>query len=244
MAKGHSPKTGPGGKRPRGHGHSHGRGRPGSAEYRAWAGMKARCHNPNVKAYPLYGGRGITVCARWRADFAAFLADVGRRPSPRHSLDRIDNGGGYTCGHCQECRANGRGLNCRWATMAQQCLNRRSNVRWSFGGRTLTITEWARELGVAPMVLRIRVLRRGWTVEEALTTPRRRRHPAPRRLKVQARNAVNHAIAAGKMPPACGLACVRCGKPAEHYHHRSGYEPEHWLDVEPRCSRCNLRAAP
>lgn len=75
-----------------------------SPEYRAWVGMHARCYNRNVKNYKKYGGRGIKVCERWD-DFAAFLADMGPRPSARHSIDRFpDNDGDYESD------------NCRWAT--------------------------------------------------------------------------------------------------------------------------------
>jgi hypothetical protein len=87
-------------------------GMSSTPEYFAWAAMLSRCHNPANPRYDDYGGRGITVCDRWRADFAAFLADVGRRPSPAHSLDRIDNDRGYEPG------------NCRWATAYVQARNR------------------------------------------------------------------------------------------------------------------------
>ncbi len=83
-------------------------------EYRAWASMKQRCHNPRTPAYPNYGGRGIEVCQSWRDSFEAFLADVGLRPSPKHSLDRIDNDGNYEPG------------NVRWANWDQQAANRRA----------------------------------------------------------------------------------------------------------------------
>lgn len=83
------------------------------AEYLAWSNMRRRCYSPTFTSYPWYGARGVTVCDRWRESFPAFLADVGPRPSPRHSLDRIDTAGPYEPG------------NCRWATKDVQQQNRR-----------------------------------------------------------------------------------------------------------------------
>src|ERR1700730_9999813 len=81
-------------------------------EYKIWYGMVARCTNPRHPGYPSYGGRGIGVCARWRDDFMAFFADLGPRPSPGHSLDRLDNTRGYEPD------------NCRRATRSQQQRNK------------------------------------------------------------------------------------------------------------------------
>lgn len=84
-------------------------------EYTMWVGMKQRCTNPNHRYFYLYGGQGIRVCDRWRNSFEAFLADMGRRPTPQHSIDRYpDRDGNYY----KE--------NCRWATKQEQRLNQQS----------------------------------------------------------------------------------------------------------------------
>src|SRR5207244_2142332 len=77
-------------------------GRSGSTTYRSWRGARARCFNPDNPQYSGYGGRGLLMCKRWRQSFILFLEDMGERPEGR-SLDRIDNDGHYSCGHCDEC---------------------------------------------------------------------------------------------------------------------------------------------
>lgn len=127
-------------------------------EYRAWRGMLGRCFVKTNKDYPRYGGRGIRVCQKWRHSFEMFLQDVGKAPTPNHSIDRYpDNNGDYRPG------------NVRWATVSQQARNRRTNTRITFNGRTMNIGEWERHLGFPRLLLTNR-LRGGWSIEKALTT--------------------------------------------------------------------------
>lgn len=112
----------------------------GTPEHRIWQAMLTRCRNPRRRGAARYVGRGIAVCARWRGanGFKNFLADVGPRPSPRHSLDRIDNDDGYAPG------------NCRWATPREQANNVSRNHKLTRYGVTLTLAQWAERLGRRP----------------------------------------------------------------------------------------------
>ena len=129
-----------------------------SVEFKTWAGMKKRCENPQATFYSHYGGRGIGVCDRWQ-EFSNFLSDMGKRPSPNHSLDRIDT----NCNYEPE--------NCRWATNIEQANNRRITPMVEYKGRTQSIADWARELGFRYWSLRNRLVNLGWSVDRALTTP-------------------------------------------------------------------------
>lgn len=130
-----------------------------SGEFRIWANMKNRCLNRKNFSFQEYGGRGISVCEKWSNDFQAFLSDMGKRPSPRHSIERRDNSGNYSP------------ENCYWATPVQQANNRRSNAKYEYNGQKLTarqLMEFAHPT-VSYRCLRSRLTR--WTVEKSLTTP-------------------------------------------------------------------------
>lgn len=103
-------------------------GAHGSSTYATWRTAKQRTTNPRNHKWPAYGGRGITMCARYRDDYTAFLFDMGERPAGR-TLDRVDNDAGYSCGRCPECIEHGRRFNLRWATPSEQRLNRRGRAK-------------------------------------------------------------------------------------------------------------------
>jgi len=125
-------------------------GKYGTAEHKAWSGMKYRCGRD--KHY-----LRIKVCERWLS-FEAFYEDMGPRPSEAHSLDRINGAGNYEPG------------NCRWATPVEQNSNRRTVLPVTVGGETMTASAAARLAGIRPAVFIAR-LRRGWSVERAMETP-------------------------------------------------------------------------
>lgn len=136
-------------------------GRTFVPEYKVWRSVRRRCLNPSTPNYARYGGRGITICDRWRDDFGAFYEDMGPRPTPDHQIERIDNDGAYSP------------ENCVWATRGDQASNRRNNRHLAFDGEVRTLSEWARLIEQPVWLLKQRIDRDGWTLERALTTPRR-----------------------------------------------------------------------
>ena len=116
-----------------------------SPEQQIWYGMISRCHNEGNKAYDGYGGRGITVCDRWREDFLNFYDDMGRRPSPKHTIERVDNDKGYSP------------ENCIWATRDIQNRNHRRNRWLEFNGKRMILMDWAREIGITQQALQARL---------------------------------------------------------------------------------------
>jgi hypothetical protein len=146
-------------------------GQSDTPEYVAWQSMRRRCANPRTTSYEHYGGRGIRVCKRWRK-FEDFLADMGPRPSPEHSIDRYpDKDGDYEPG------------NVRWATRTEQARNTRVNRLITHDGQTLTVTEWSERTRIGASTIGER-LRHGWSASDAITTP-----PQPRARK---RGAISH----------------------------------------------------
>lgn len=128
----------------------------------AWRSMRNRCYSPESEHFNRYGGRGITVCDKWKNDFDSFFYDVGPRPSNQYSIHRINNNGNYEPG------------NVEWATKEVQCNSRASSRVLEYVGQRKTLSQWSRDTGLGISTIHFR-LKSGWTVPEALTTPLRRR---------------------------------------------------------------------
>jgi len=139
--------------------HGHNRRGSRSSLYKVWCNMLNRCDNPDNPNYPLYGGRGITVCDEWK-DFNKFLEGVGERPA-NHTLDRIDVNKGYEPG------------NVRWATLSEQARNKRTNRVLALGDKSMCVADWVDETGLSSSLIINRIEYLGWSVEKALTTPAR-----------------------------------------------------------------------
>lgn len=123
--------------------------------YGVWEQIKSRCYNPNNPRYIRYGGRGITVCDRWRDSFDNFLADMGGRPKGL-TIERVDNDKGYSLD------------NCIWATCQEQSLNKSNNIWLTYRGKTLVIAHWAKIRGIGKTTIRER-LRRGLSIQKVLS---------------------------------------------------------------------------
>lgn len=123
-------------------------------EYIIWSGMKNRCYNKNNDSYKHYGGRGITICERWRESYFNFLSDMGKSPSSKHSIDRIDVNGNYEPD------------NCRWATMKEQSNNTRKTVLYKLCDREDTISGWAEVFGMKYSALYTQLVRFGRDISD------------------------------------------------------------------------------
>ncbi|WP_375194656.1 hypothetical protein [Sphingobium sp.] len=134
-------------------------GGSGTPEYSSWKAMHERCYNPAHRSFGRYGGAGITVCPQWHGSegFNRFVRDMGPRPKGT-TIDRIRGDEGYSPS------------NCRWATAKEQQTNLSSNVMLTHDGKTMTQKDWALHLGMSKNAVSER-LRKGWSIEAALTTP-------------------------------------------------------------------------
>lgn len=130
-------------------------GMASSSEYVAWLHIKSRCLNPKDKNYSNYGGRGISMFPAWVDDFSAFLAEIGPKPSPEHSIDREDNSKGYEPG------------NIRWTTVYVQANNRRTNLLITISGEERTLAEWSRLSGISTSTLKFRISKK-WPEDRLL----------------------------------------------------------------------------
>lgn len=120
--------------------------------------MIDRCYNEKNQHYSRYGGRGILICDEWKESFEAFYADMGSRPSDEHSIDREDNGKGYSKD------------NCRWTTQDVQTRNRENNVYYELNGERKLLGDWCRDLNLNIVAVTNRIYR-GWSFEEAINIP-------------------------------------------------------------------------
>lgn len=124
--------------------------------YKVWSSMLSRCRNKNDAGFANYGGRGVMVCKRWEC-FELFLADMGERPSAKHSIDRFPNqNGNYEPG------------NCRWATRTEQNRNKRTNRILVYNGKAATLSEWSIVTGIKRSTISMR-LKAGWSVDQTLS---------------------------------------------------------------------------
>ncbi len=130
-------------------------GKAGTPEHRTWLAMHQRCLDPKAGNYHRYGGRGIAICERWLHSFENFLADVGPKPSAKHSIDRIDGDGDYTP------------ENTRWADKATQSRNRANVVMLTHDGLTMTRKEWSAHTGIPYTTICWRV-GKGFPIERVL----------------------------------------------------------------------------
>jgi len=139
-----------------------------TAEYNSWKDMKKRCYNPKAKYYHCYGERGIVICKGWLDSFVSFISDMGKKPSSDHSVERKNNDGNYSCGHCEECIKNGWPANCKWATTMDQGQNTRKTRLLTCNGETHGLREWSRRLNVTHRTIARRLDEQGWTMEQVV----------------------------------------------------------------------------
>lgn len=137
------------------HNKSHNEAFKRTKEYRTWSGLRNRCNNIKCKKFHRYGGRGIKVCERWEKSYENFLTDMGRAPSPKHSIDRINVDGNY------------EPSNCKWSTAKEQCNNTSKNRIIVYSGDRKTLAEWCRDLNLSYSKTHYRIHKTNCSTDEA-----------------------------------------------------------------------------
>lgn len=175
-----------------------------TVEYKTWIRIRDRCSNPKTTNYRYYGGKGVRVCDRWQNSFANFYADMGPRPSDKHSIDRINSNGNYEPD------------NCRWATLTTQNNNKSDNHIVTYRGKQMTFTQAWRAAGkVCPRDVALqRVNREGWPLTDAIETPalaigrKSAKRVPPQRFGLEELKAINVALIAylAQAPDSRGFA--------------------------------------
>lgn len=130
-----------------------------TTERKAWKAMKSRCRATNYSCKPYYYDKGIKVCKRWIHSFENFLEDMGRKPTSKHTLDRIKGNKGYGP------------KNCRWITQAEQNRNTSADIMIKYKGKIQCLTDWSNETGIKAHTLDYRLKNPNWTIEKAFTCP-------------------------------------------------------------------------
>lgn len=130
-------------------------------EYYVWCSMKERCYNSKANNFKNYGGRGILICDRWKNSFNDFLSDMGKRPTKKHSLGRIENDGNYEPN------------NCAWQTAEEQNNNKRSNIFFEHNGTTLTLKQWSIKYNMDVSTLWYRIFKSKNSFKDAITKKNR-----------------------------------------------------------------------
>jgi len=133
-------------------------GRTHTPEYGVWKAMRQRCLDPNCETLEFYGAKGVTVCERWRHSFENFIEDMGERPSPKHSIERVD----VELGYCPE--------NCVWATRREQDRNRSDNIFVTYNGERMILSDAAKASGIGRSTLEQRI-KAGWPPEQLFSAP-------------------------------------------------------------------------
>lgn len=127
--------------------------------YRAWCAIKRRCYNTRDEQYKNYGARGIKMYKDWVSSFETFYKEIGEKPGPEYSIDRINNDGNYEPG------------NCRWAIKKEQCANRRNTVKIEYNGKKEVLSELCEKLGLDKDLVRDRIKKSGWSIHKAMSEP-------------------------------------------------------------------------